>query len=77
MTTYIDVACWTYYADPGYFSGATERIIFYYGYFSDATLWIGCLLCLEANLAGGHILPTFEKLIDAHPSHLTLLGTIR
>ena len=26
------------------------------------------LFCLEANIAGDHIRPTFEKLIDAQPS---------
>ena len=37
-------------------------------YFSGATLRISYLLCLEANIAGDHIQPTFDKLTDAHPS---------
>ena len=35
---------------------------------SGATLRISYLLCLEADIAGDHIRPTFEKLIDAHPN---------
>ena len=38
---------------------------------SSATLRISYLLCLEADIAVDYIRPTFEKLIDAHPSFPT------
>ena len=36
--------------------------------FSGATLWSSCLLHIWANIEGDNIRPTFEILIDVHPS---------
>ena len=60
MLIYEEVCLWTFTwrrCTCEYCNGATLRIIY--------------LLCLEADtscIAGDHIRPTFEKLIDAHPS---------